>query len=244
MQIISSLLFRQFPEIVFGMSTKIGLGRTAPFYFNLSFNVNDDPEIVKENRHYFLRQIGLEDNRIAYQNQIHCDIIKIVDKPGFNGVSDAMITAKRKIGLAVSTADCTTVFVYDSKNKIIAAVHSGWRGTSKKILAKTLVKLKNEFNSKPSDLFVYIGPSISQKNYEVGKEVAQLFDKKYLIPKNNKFLLDVAGANFDMLIDAGIPETNIEKSSLCTFEEKELLHSYRRDGEKSGRALGIIALKE
>jgi len=91
---------------------------------------------------------------------------------------------------------------------------------------------------------VYIGPSISQRNYEVGVEVAQLFDPKYSIKKGNKFLLDVRKVNYDMLINFGIPQNQIEVSDLCTFEAKDLLHSYRRDGNKSGRCYGVIAFKE
>jgi hypothetical protein len=81
-------------------------------------------------------------------------------------------------------------------------------------------------------------------NYEVGNEVAELFDSKYLIQSGNKFLLDVSSANYDMLINEGIPPYQIQKSSLCSFEYSEVFHSYRRDGKISGRALGLIAMKE
>jgi hypothetical protein len=104
--------------------------------------------------------------------------------------------------------------------------------------------LSLHFNCKPENLFVFIGPSISQKNYEVGKEVAVLFDQKYLMFENGKIFLDVLNANIDFLYSFGIPETNIEISNLCTYEEKDLLHSYRRDGERSGRSLGVIAIKD
>ncbi|MEJ2616866.1 MAG: polyphenol oxidase family protein [Ignavibacteriaceae bacterium] len=117
------------------------------------------------------------------------------------------------------------------------------RGTEKKILLKVLEKLTAEYNSSPKDLIVYIGPSICQKNYEVGKEVAEKFEEKYLIPKGNKFLLDVSGINYDILLNFKIPEENIQLSSFCTYEMKYLLHSYRRDGLYSGRAFGIIAMK-
>jgi purine-nucleoside/S-methyl-5'-thioadenosine phosphorylase / adenosine deaminase len=155
-----------------------------------------------------------------------------------------MFTNKKDIGLAIGIADCTPIFVYDFENKVIAAVHSGWRGTEKRILEKTVLKLKNEYNSKPEKLVAYIGPSISQKNYEVGKEVADLFDDKYKIKKDGKYLLDVASANYEMLINSGMLKNNIEKSNLCTYEEKDLLHSYRRDGKKSGRSMGIIVMRD
>lgn len=244
MQIIKSTLLNKYPEIIFGLSTKIGLDRSAPFYFNLSLTVGDDAEIVKQNRETFFKEIGLSSVNIAYQKQTHSDIISIIDKPGLTGESDAMITTKAGIGLAISTADCTPIFIYDHRNHIIAAVHSGWRGTTKRILGKTLLKLKKDFNSAANDLIIYVGPSISQKNYEVGEEVAKQFDEKYLLAANNKIYLDVAKANLDMIYNFGVPQNQVEQSALCSFEEKDLLHSYRRDGKLSGRSLGMIALKE
>jgi purine-nucleoside/S-methyl-5'-thioadenosine phosphorylase / adenosine deaminase len=243
MVIIKSLLLSRHEETVFGFSTKIGAGRKPPYYFNMSKSVGDGEKIVSENRELFFKELRLKTENVVLQKQVHGDNISYVINGGFYGESDALITDKKKLGLAISTADCTPIFIFDKKNKVIAAVHSGWRGTEKKILLKVLQKLKEDFNSSPKDLITYIGPSISQKNYEVGKEVAEKFDKKYLIPKGTKFLLDVAGINYDILISFGIPEENIQLSSYCSLEMKYLLHSYRRDGLHSGRALGIIAMR-
>ena len=89
-----------------------------------------------------------------------------------------------------------------------------------------------------------MGPSVTQKNYEVGEEVASRFDSGLVKKDNNKFYLDLARANFQMLIEAGVKGNNIQVSGLCTFEYENLLYSYRRDGSRSGRALGVIAMKE
>jgi purine-nucleoside/S-methyl-5'-thioadenosine phosphorylase / adenosine deaminase len=261
MLILKPSIFKKYPEIIFGFSTKIGLNRKAPYYFNTSFSVGDNPDIVKENRKTFYENLGLSERTVAYQRQIHSDIITFVDNGGNCGESDAMITVKKNFGLAISTADCVPVFIYDKPQKIISAVHSGWRGTEKKILLKTLEKLKKEFNSKPEDLIAYMGPSISQANYEVGIEVADKFDKKYLNfekglkihgkaeaqqsrpPLGEKHFLDVAQVNYDILTKFGVKACNIQRSGLCTFEMSEFLHSYRRDGKNSGRSLGIIAMR-
>lgn len=243
LKVIQSSLFKKFPEIIFGFSTKIGLNRKAPFYFNMSFSVDDKKEHVLENRREFFKYLGLDESNIAYQKQIHSDIVTIVKKPGFAGISDAMITEFPSIGLAISTADCVPIFLYDKDNNVIAAVHSGWKGTQLKILEKTLYTLYEKFNTKPESLFVYIGPSISQKNYEVKEDVASLFEEKYLLKTNNKIYLDIKKANFDILIKHNVPFEQIEISELCSFEESDMLFSYRRDGKLSGRALGLIALK-
>jgi YfiH family protein len=243
MIIIRSSLFKKYPEIIFGFSTKIGGDREAPYYFNLSHSVSDDETVVEENRKLLFEMLGLGSENVALQKQIHGDTITYVDKGGYYGNSDAMMTDKPNLGLAISTADCTSIFLYDKKKRIIAAVHSGWRGTQKKILLKTLQKMKDDFNSFPKDIIAYIGPSISQKNYEVGPEVAKQFDDKYLISKGNKFLLNVAGNNSDMLLNFGVHKENIQISHYCSYELDELLHSYRRNGLYSGRALGLIAMK-
>ncbi len=244
MQIIESRLLKQFPEIIFGFSTKNGPKNNSRYNFNLSLTVGDDPALVIKNREIFYNELGLTTDKVAIQKQTHSDIITIVEKPGMIGESDAIITAKAGIGLAVSSADCVPSFIYDKKKKLVSGIHSGWRGTQRKILLKTILELKKQFNSDPIDLFVFVGPSISQKNYEVGEDVASQFDQKYSLRDGGKIYLDVLQANIDMLHQAGIPDNQIEVSPLCSFEEKDLLHSYRREGDLSGRALGIIAMKD
>lgn len=244
MAIIKSFIFQKYPEIIFGFSTKKNENDTPPpYFFNLSLSVGDDENKVKKNRKSFFGALGIDENNIVLQKQVHSDICTRVDKGGMCGESDALITNKPDIALVVSVADCTPIFLYDTKEKVIAAIHSGWKGTEKRIVSRTLLKMKEDFQTKAANIIAYIGPSISQQNYEIGSEVAALFDEKYLKEKGEKFLLDVKGANYDMLIDAGVLRSNIQMSALCTFELQDLLHSYRRDGTLSGRLMGLIALK-
>ena len=243
MLILKPYIFNRFPEIEAGVSTKIGAERKAPFFFNMSFSVGDNENIVKENRKLFFENLGIKPENVAYQKQVHEDKISFLVKGGQVGESDAMITDKPGIGLAVSVADCVPILLYDPKKKIIGAVHSGWRGTEKKILLKTLNEFKKH-DCKTENLITYIGPSISKNVYEVGKEVAVLFNEEYLKQKGDKFLLDVAGVNYDILINAGVKKNNIELSSLCTFAMEDILHSYRRDGKKSGRCYAVISLRD
>ncbi len=244
MLFIRSNLLNGFSELRFGFSTRFYLDNNPPYNFNMSFSVGDDDFTVRGNRTLLAESIGLEADQVAYQKQVHSDIIKYVDSGGTQGESDAIITDRPNIGLAISSADCSAVFIYNPVRRVIAGIHSGWRGTQKKIVAKTLTFLQDDFNCNPADLFVYIAPSISQANYEVGQEVAGLFDEKYLIAKGDKFLLDVTTNNYDMLIEFGIPFAQIQRSNLCSYANANLLHSYRRNGIKSGRALGIIGMIE
>jgi hypothetical protein len=244
MLIIKAGIFKKYSELIFGFSTKIGLNRAAPYYFNMSLSVNDSKAVVKSNRKYFFRKLGLSESSVALQHQVHGDIVTYINDGNYCGESDAMLTQTPNLGLAISSADCPAVFLYDSTNRVIAAVHTGWRGTQKKILLKTLSMLIKDFNSKPAEIIAYIAPSISQKNYEVGGEVAAFFEAKYKIHKGEKYLLDLKSINKDFMLEFGLRKKNIQVSTLCSYELKNILHSFRRDGQKSGRAFGVIALKE
>lgn len=243
MFIIKPHIFNNFPQITAAVSTTVGLKRQAPYYFNLSPNVNDDNKKVMENRQAFFSNIGFNENEIAYQYQIHSDIITVTDSAGNCGDSDALITSRKNLLLVLTIADCTPILIYDFKNQVIAAVHSGWRGAENQILKKALLRMNELFKTKGEDLLVYLGPSVSQINYEVSEDVAGLFNKKYLQNYNGRLLLDVANANYDMLMDFHVKKNNIQKSVLCTYQMKGLLHSYRRDRNKSGRSLAVIGIR-
>ena len=243
MLIINPYIFKQFPEIIFGFSTKVGLQRKKPYYFNMSYSVGDDPQVITENRERFFNKLKLNTESVVYQKQVHGDEISFIKSGGACGTSDAMITNKNNIGLAISTADCCSVFIYDPVNKVIAGIHSGWHGTSKAILLKVLRFLANEFDSAAGNLICYLSPSISATNYEVGVEVAEQFNLNYMKQKNGKYHLDIPKINEEILLNYGVVPHNIQVSNLCSYEYSSILHSYRRDGEKSGRALGVIALR-
>ncbi|QQS37066.1 MAG: peptidoglycan editing factor PgeF [Ignavibacteriales bacterium] len=244
MLILKPHIFNHCKEIIFGFSPRFSDGHNNDLGFNLSYSAGDEKRTVDKNRDLFFDAIGIKTENVAYQHQVHENEVKTVSAGGFCGDSDALITTKKGLGLAVSVADCTPVFIFDPVNEVIAAVHSGWRGTEKRITEKAIKKLIDEYNSKPEELLAYIGPSISQVNYEVGREVAEKFDKRYSMRNVDKYLLDVSHINYDMLIDAGIKKNNIQQSGLCSFEMKELFHSYRRDGKLSGRSLGVIAMRD
>ncbi|MBK8945928.1 MAG: peptidoglycan editing factor PgeF [Ignavibacteriae bacterium] len=242
MVIHKSKILEKFPEIIFGFSQKIKLIENDKFNFNMSKSIGDDENKVESNREKFFNHLGLNSKNVVIEKQTHSDIINFVESFEKNLTGDALITKTKNFGLAVSTADCTNIYLYDSKEKVIAAVHSGWEGTEKRILEKTVRKLIDGFSCNPKNLVVYFGPSISQKNYEVGKEFDQKFESKYLIPNGEKYLLDLKSANKDILLKFGVPENQIEVDEICSFRNSNF-HSFRRDKQNSGRAFGVIAMK-
>lgn len=240
--IIRSELFKKFPELIFGFSSKTGGVSPDPYYLNLGASVGDDIENVKKNREIFFNELGVSGDMVTFQKQIHSSIINYSEKPqNFDGC-DAIYTDKKNNFLAVSVADCIPVFLYEPEKKIVAGIHSGWKGTLDKIVSKTIVELKSKFSIDISNLIAFIGPGISQDKYEVGEEVGLLFDEEIRYKKNGKYYLDLKKDNYNQLLKSGLKKEKIEVSELCTFSEKDLLHSYRRDGVISGRMFGIIGM--
>ncbi len=204
--------------------------------------------------HYVLTRVAshfpVDSRTLTFMNQIHSDgiVIKSNKKPSFP-TADAIITNIKGIGLAIKTADCVPIFLYDEKNNVAVAIHAGWRGTALKIVKKVLKKLEQEFDSDIESLFAFIGPAINQKCYEVGKDVYEHFgflgkrkNDFFYKCKGEKFLMDLKGINAHMLEGYGIKSENMEISELCTHCEKELFYSYRRDRQNSGRNISFISL--
>jgi len=241
--IIQSELFRKYPGLVFGFSTKPGGVSSGSYCLNLSIFVGDDPDNVKQNRGLFFNELGIKEEEVTFQKQVHSSVIKYSDKPCNFDNCDGIYTNKKNNYLVVGVADCIPVFLYDPEKQVVAGVHSGWKGTHEKILTKMITKLQTKFNSEPDELIAFIGPGISQDRYEVGEEVGVLFDENIRYQKNEKFYLDLKKDNFNQLLKAGLKKENIEVNELCTYNEKELLHSYRRDGVRSGRMFGVIGMR-
>lgn len=154
--------------------------------------------------------------------------------------SDALITKEECI-LIMKFADCTPILIYDIKQKILANIHSGWKGTAKKIGQKSLKIFLDKYNSNIKDIIVFIAPSISTEMFEVKQDLIDVFDasygniSKYLKEKDyGHYIFDMKNLIIDEFIKMGIDEKNIFTTKLCTFKDN-FLHSYRRDKEKSGR---------
>lgn len=235
-------MFSKYPELLFGFSTKPGGVSPEPYNLNLGLNTGDEHENVLRNRKLFFDALGIDESEVSLQKQIHSTVIKYSPSPQHLGECDALFTDKPKNYLAVSVADCVPVFLYDPLRKIVAGVHSGWKGSAGKILTLTINELQERFDVEPSLLIAYIGPCISAKNYEIGKEVADMFEDEFVIDAGEKFFLDLKKQNYSQLIQCGLHSDNIEVSDHCTYDETDLFHSYRRDREKSGRMFGVVGI--
>lgn len=250
--------FKQFLQeegIKHFISTKIEKGRND---FNLSlYKRTNITEIIKR-RQRLADSVGILFESFVFQQQIHGNNVKIITKKhrakgNFKysdaiANNDAMITNEANICLNVLAGDCVPILFFDPSEKVIAVAHAGWRGTYKQIAQKTIEKMSRQFGCLPSDIKAGIGPSISQRNYEVNHEVYLEFEEKNdNLPqffktgnKKGKYYLDLWEANKQQLIAVGLKEENIELSNICTFDQNDLFFSARRADE--GRFMGGIML--
>jgi hypothetical protein len=194
-------------------------------------------------------------SRFVIPKQTHSDVVAVVDADNLDNCfdsTDALITNLPNVFVCVKTADCVPILLFDPVLRVVAAVHSGWRGTAQNIVGKSIVLMGKTFGCSPSDIIAAIGPCIGKMNYEVGREVVEamslvLDNSSESITaqqgKNDKFCLDLVQANVQLLCQAGINPDNIDYFSFCTFSEPELFYSARRDGSKTGRMLSGIMIK-
>lgn len=152
--------------------------------------------------------------------------------------------------MATFYADCTPLLILDPYKKVIASIHSGWRGTLLKIAQKTVLKMNSVFGSLPENLICVTGPSIKQCHFEVKRDVYNEFEKifgesiaKNTICKNDKFYIDTDSLNVNSLISIGLKKENISVCHFCTFCNNDIFFSHRGDGGITGRMCAVIELK-
>ncbi len=240
---IAPSLFAAFAEIRCAVSTRHGGVSPHPFGMNLSFNVGDQENFVRQNRVRFFGSLGIAQHRLAVPRQCHSALVRKAEAPGNFEATDGLITDAKDVWLVVSVADCTPVFLFDAKKKAVGAVHAGWRGSASGIVAGAVKQMIAAFESSPSDLHAFIGPSAGPCCYEVGEEVASQFHPDVVHARKGTVFLDLKKENARQLTANGVPERQIETSPHCTICGGQLFHSYRRDRERSGRMMGVIGLK-
>jgi len=204
---------------------------------------------------------AVDADRVAMVTQVHGRRVVVIreaaDVPPVSTEADALISIAPRIAVAVRAADCVPLLMVDPLTGAVAAVHAGWRGTAAGIARETVETLHRELGAKPQNLLAAIGPSIAPCCYEVGSDLVDAFaaagHERHLITRwfatpppargsreRPVLRLDVAGANRDQLVLAGVPESQIFLSDLCTAMHLDLLTSYRAEKERAGRIAGVI----
>ncbi len=213
---------------------------------NLGFSSGDDLEVIKQNRKLFFDKLGISEDNIAWSKLVHGNKVLVADSPMKGEGCDAVITNKPNVFACVSIADCTPVLIYDTKNKAVAAIHAGWRGTAAHIVSETLKAMQSNYGTKGEDCLAFIGACIGEENFEVGEEVAVQFsdDVKRFDESKQKYFIDLKKENKKQLLQFGLKESNIEISNYCTITDNDKFFSYRKEKGITGRMLAVIGIKE
>ncbi len=191
---------------------------------------------------------GAGSTPLAMLRQVHSDRLHVVSPPRESGQwtarpeGDALLSSETGVLVGVRTADCLPLLLVDPRARVVAAVHAGWRGSAKRIAAKSVEKLRDQFGARPEDIQVLIGPGIGPCCYEVGPDVAAEFDGA-VSRREGRVCLDLVTANRTQLADAGVPEAQIHAAEMCTGCIAEQFYSYRREGAQAGRMLAVVGIR-
>lgn len=202
-------------------------------------------------RKNFLAELGIDYTNLVCAQQTHGnDATYVHEKDLGKGAltyasaienTDALITDKKNTPMAIFTADCPSVFIYDPLAPAVGLVHAGWRSTKQEIIKNTVMLMQKKFNSQIAQLYVMFGPAIRNCCYEVGKEFREFFNLG-LEPKNSRFYLDLISINQKQAQDLGILEQNIFDCGICTSCRNDEFFSYRKEGKDCGRMMSVMML--
>ncbi len=240
--------FMNYPEFFHGIFTRNGGVSNGSFQtLNVSFDVGDDPLSVKENRDAVLKCAGGKD--LIYLRQIHGSDVIIVTPDGENSTTkgfesplsgDALSTDMSGVLLLIKAADCQPVLLYDPVKKVIANIHSGWKGSIQNIIGRTVKTLNHKFKCRSHDILVGVGPSL-------GPCCGEFINYKQELPeefweyKDDDNHFDFWAISRDQLLSTGVLDKNIFISKICTKCHTDQFFSYRNEGT-TGRFAAVIGL--
>ncbi len=249
---IEYLQFRKlldYPEVKHCYTTKIG---------DIDFKTHENNDVLTKSYSKIFACLGEKNAFFIKPHQTHTDNVEIVNskEQEFNEV-DGLITNKENIFLCTTSADCTSILLYDPVKKVVGNIHSGWRGTLKKIGQKAVKKMITEFHSRPEDIICFICPHIRKCHFEVEEDVMNMFKKEFSYTKRlndiialgrrkenvQKYNIDTTLINYIILEEVGIKEKNIVDSGICTVCKSQYFHSHRAE-KNDGRNAAMIMIKE
>jgi YfiH family protein len=215
------------PGYVVGFTTRNG-GVSEGVYasLNLTRGTGDRPELVEENRRIACEQLGLDAARLSFNRQVHSPTIHRAHTRGEPG--DGLWSNEAGLPMLAMSADCLPIAIARSEGeRALAVVHAGWRGLSEGVLAAAVAALG------AGEKAAVVGPAVGPCCYEVGPEVAELFDDDLVTDRK----LDLWTAAERALRAVGVGR--VERVDLCTRCHPELFFSHRRDGRARG-VQGVI----
>ena len=250
---IKSKKLSRFKDVEHAFFNRLG-GKSTGIFKSLNCGPgSSDKQInIKKNIKIVGNKINSKSKKIILLNQVHSSKFQYINKKSklnnkFEG--DALVTDKRSVPIAILTADCVPILIYDKKRKMIAAIHSGWRGAYKDILKK-VVKFMIKKGCSSKNIIAATGPCISVNSYQVGEDLIKKFikkDKKNIIffkKINNKKYF-----NLNKYIHSQLKSLDIKKIDIIdkdTFDAKNNFFSARRSISRNesdyGRNISVIMI--
>ena len=223
-----------------------GVSRPPAQSFNLARRSGDDPAAVDENRRRLER--ALAPGRLVFIRQVHGNtVLSLAQQPADErslvaGTGDAFITDQAGLLLTILVADCQPVLLFDPRRRVVANVHSGWRGSIANVIGATVAAMVHDFGCRPNDLLAGVGPSLGPCcaefiNYR--KEIPEAFWRRRV----SKHHFDFWAISHDQLTAAGLAAEHITLSRVCTRCQSQRFFSYRA-GHKVGRFAAVIGMNE
>jgi YfiH family protein len=261
LKLISCDAISKIPGFTQVFTTRAGGVSKKPYNsLNMGMHTDDNKKKVRLNIKMLEKSLNIKYASAA--RQVHGDRVLVIKGSGrgvkeevnqeklrkiLNTDADALITNIPGLAVGVRVADCVGTVIVDPENKVVAAIHSGWRGVANRIVVKAVKTMKKEFGSKPAELIAAVSPAIGPCCYEIGDEVLKL--KKHRVfsniwkHKNGRVHMDLWQGVRNLLISQGVKENNIHICSMCTADNPELFYSHRRDKGKTGRMMAIGVYK-
>ena len=212
----------------------------------ITYNIDNNIECYYTYKGYTLENLIKDLNIDNYYilKQIHSNKIFDITNIPKNYEGDGLITNKSNIALVTKSKDCNSIFIIDTKNKIIGNIHSGWKGTLKSIITIAINQMKEKYNSASKDIKIVFNPSIRECCFEVDNDVYDLFikkykDKSYYQKVGNKYHINLVRIIKDDAKKLGIKEENIIDNNICTLCNRKLFNSHRNNDIELNYALII-----
>jgi len=215
--------------------------RTVDFTF-----LNDQDTLNQTQKDFLAVQFRFNSIKPVSIHQVHGNKVLVADKISYNTGdphdADGLITQVPDLPLAIRSADCLPVFIYDPKHNGIGLIHVGWKGSYKNIVGETIKAIKKQWQGNPKDLKIAFGPAIRACCYEVGSEFQEFFPNS-LIVREYQYYLDLPQVVHGQLLAYGVSEGNISDCSICTCCDPDYF-SFRRDKEHAGRMISLMMIKK
>ena len=212
----------------------------------ITYNIDNNIECYYTYKGYTLENLIKDLNIDNYYilKQIHSNKVFDITNIPKNYEGDGLITNKSNIALVTKSKDCNSIFIIDTKNKILGNIHSGWKGTIKSIITIAINQMKEKYNSASKDIKIVFNPSIRECCFEVDNDVYDLFikkykDKSYYKKISNKYHINLVRIIKDDAKKLGIKEENIIDNNICTLCNRKLFNSHRNNDIELNYALII-----